>query len=180
MEKQPTTSNVRQVFTAINKMRQDGVVENYAAGGAVASAFYLEPVNSVDVDIFVTLKPYQGKHILTLEPIYDYLTAMGAKSDGEHIVYAGWPLHFLPANSPLVVEAFNHAREFDADGVPIRVFGLEHLAAIALEVGRLKDKVRLDGFASSHAMNMKKFKAILHRHNLGQKYEDWLKWRKNA
>jgi hypothetical protein len=171
-------SDVRRVFSVINKMRDDGIVENYAVGGAVASVFYLEPFTTADIDIFITLKSSRDKKLLSLQPIYDYLRKMGAKLDGAHVIYAGWPLQFLPANSPLVEEALDQAKEIDAEGVSIRVFRLAHLAAIALEVGRKKDKFHLDRYIESHAMDMREFRAILRRHGLEGKYEDWLKWQK--
>jgi hypothetical protein len=179
MTKESTTSDMRRVFSVINEMTRDGIIENYAVGGAVAAIFYTEPTSTMDVDIFVTPKPYPGKAILSLQPIYDYLTAKGATVKGEHIVYAGWPLQFLPANSRLVEEALDGAREFDDDGVSIRVFSLEHLAAIALEVGRGKDKLRLDGFMSSGKMDLGKFRDILGRHGLVARYEDWQKWKQS-
>ena len=179
MAKEPTTSDMRRVFSVINEMKRDGVIESYAVGGAVAAIFYIEPSSTMDVDIFVALKPYPGKVVLSLEPIYDYLTAKGATVEDEHLVYAGWPLQFLPANSRLVEEALDQAQEFDDDGVSIRVFNLEHLAAIALEVGRGKDKLRLDGFVNSGKMDFDKFKDILRRYGLVSKYEDWLKWKRS-
>ena len=87
MTKQPTTSDIRKVFSVINDMKKDRIIENYAAGGAVAAMFYLEPSSTMDVDVFVTLKPYPGKTILSLEPIYAYLKAKGARVEDQYIVY---------------------------------------------------------------------------------------------
>jgi hypothetical protein len=41
-----------EVFVVVNRMQADGVIDRYALGGAVAAAFYLEPVATIDVDIF--------------------------------------------------------------------------------------------------------------------------------
>lgn len=46
--------NIRNTIAAINQMQADGVIERYAIGGAVGAAFYLEPVATLDVDIFIT------------------------------------------------------------------------------------------------------------------------------
>ena len=43
---------LQEVFAAINQMKSDGVIDRYAVGGAVAATFYLEPVSTLDVDIF--------------------------------------------------------------------------------------------------------------------------------
>ena len=63
--------------------------------------------------------------------------------EGEYIVIGGWPVQFLPPTGPLVDEALGQAVETDVEGVRARVFSAEHLAAIALETGRAKDKARL-------------------------------------
>jgi hypothetical protein len=64
--------------------------------------------------------------------------------------------------------------EFDVEGTPARVFTAEHLAAIALQTGRAKDKARLLQFVEAGALDATRFQAILVRHNLGhawQKFE---------
>ena len=45
-------------------MRADGVIERYAIGGAVGATFYLEPVATLDVDIFITFKTEAGSLIV--------------------------------------------------------------------------------------------------------------------
>ena len=90
-------------------MQSDGVIERYAIGGAVGATFYLEPVATLDVDIFVTFKPEAGSAIVDPQPIYDYLKARGGAVQGEHVVIAGWPVQFLPPGSPLVEEALAEA-----------------------------------------------------------------------
>ena len=63
--------------------------------------------------------------------------------DGEYILIAGTPVQILMAGTPLVEEALREAFVEEVAGVPARVFTAEHLAAIALEVGRAKDKARV-------------------------------------
>jgi len=48
-------------------------VSRYAIGGAVAAEFYLEPMSTEDVDVFVTLDPRPGQILVSLDPIYEYL-----------------------------------------------------------------------------------------------------------
>jgi len=45
-------SSISQVIAMINRLEDDGVIERYAIGGAVGATFYLEPVATLDVDIF--------------------------------------------------------------------------------------------------------------------------------
>lgn len=159
--------DIKAVITDINQMRADGVIERYAIGGAVGATFYLEPVATLDVDIFITFKAEAGSRIISPQPIFDYLKARGCAMEGEHVLISGWPVQFLPPNTPLVGEALGQAVEKDVAGTPARVFTAEHLAAIALQTGRAKDKARLLQFIEAGALEAAQFQAILARHGLG-------------
>jgi hypothetical protein len=56
--------------------------------------------------------------------------------------------------------------EADVEGVPARAFGPEHLAAIALQTGRAKDKARLLQFIEEGALDAGRFQDIVRRHGL--------------
>ena len=157
---------IQEVITTINRMQADGVVERYAIGGAVGATFYLEPVATLDVDIFVSFQTAPGTLLLSPQPIFDYLKAHGCTMEGEYIIIGGWPVQFLPPTGPLVEEALLQAVEADVEGTPARVFTAEHLAAIALQTGRAKDKARLLQFIESGALDAARFQAILARHEL--------------
>ena len=43
---------IQDVLSMLNQMERDGVIGRYAIGGAVAATFYLEPVSTLDVDVF--------------------------------------------------------------------------------------------------------------------------------
>lgn len=161
----------KEVFAAINRMQSDGVIDRYAIGGAVGATFYLEPVATLDVDIFVTFRPEPGRLIISPQPIFDYLTALGATIEGEYLVIAGWPVQFLPPASPLVEEAIAEALQTDVDGEPAWVFTAEHLAAIALQTGRAKDKARLLQFIEAGALDEERLDAILKKHGLVEKWQ---------
>ena len=165
--------SVVRVISVVNQMEADGVVERYAIGGAVGATFYLEPVSTLDVDIFVTFKPQSGQVLVSPRAIFDYLTARGGVVEGEYIVIAGWPVQFLPPTSPLVEEALAEAVTVDVEGTPARVFTAEHLAAIALETGRAKDKARLLQFVEAGAMEAKRFQTILVRHGLVDRWREF-------
>ncbi len=147
-------------------MQAAGVIERYAVGGAVGATFYLEPVATLDVDIFITFRPEAGSLLASPQPIFDCLKTRGGTMEGEYIVVAGWPVQFLPAASPLVEEALAQAVEKDVAGMSARVFTAEHLAAIALQTGRAKDKARLLQFIETGALDPARFQAILSRHGL--------------
>lgn len=159
--------NINEVITTINRMQADGVIDRYAIGGAVGATFYLEPVATLDVDIFVLFGSQPGSRLLSAQPIFDYLKQRGGTIDGEYVVIGGWPVQFLPPTGPLVEEALEQAVQADiAGGTSARVFTAEHLAAIALQTGRAKDKARLLQFVESGALDTPRFEDIISRHGL--------------
>lgn len=162
--------SIAKVIDIANQMEADGAIERYAIGGAVGATFYLEPVSTLDVDIFVVFRPSSGI-LLNMQPIYDYLAVRGWVIQGEYVVIADWPVQFLPSTGPLVEEALAEAVEVDVDGIPARVFTAEHLAAVALQTGRSKDKMRLLQFVESDTLDMNRFLGILERHALLEKWD---------
>jgi len=157
---------IREVIAVINQMQADGIVDHYAIGGAVGATFYLEPVATLDVDVFVTFRAEPGTLLVTLQPIFNYLKPRGGEMKGEYIVIGGWPVQFLPPVTPLVEEALKEAVARDVDGVTAQIFTAGHLAAIALQTGRPKDKARLLQFIQARILDDDRFQAILIRHNL--------------
>jgi hypothetical protein len=165
--------SIRDVIIAINQMEADRVFDRYAIGGAVGATFYLEPVATLDVDVFVAFRSEPDQLLVTPKPIFDYLAARGWSMKGEYVMIAGWPVQFLPPTGPLVEEALAEAVELDVEGDPARVFTAEHLAAIALQTGRAKDKARLLQFVEEGALDIARFQAILRRHDL---VDTWTKF----
>jgi len=165
--------NIKETIASINRMQADGVIDRYAIGGAVGATFYLEPVATVDVDVFIALHPEAGRLLLNLEPVFEYLRLRGGAMQGEYIVVGGWPVQFLPPGTPLVEEALIEAVERDVEGMPVRVFTPEHLAAIALQTGRAKDKARLLQFIEAGAIEAGRFQAILARHDLVERWRQF-------
>lgn len=154
----------------LNQMERENVIERYAIGGAVAATFYLEPVSTLDVDVFVAFKPEGERVVVSPGPIFDYLKKFGCRVEGEYIVISGWPVQFLPANGPLLEEALANAAEIDVEGNRARVFGAEYLAAIALQTGRAKDKARLLQFVEAGVLKSATFEAVIARHDLKEKW----------
>lgn len=162
---------IREALSIVNQMRSEGVIGRYAIGGAVGATFYLEPVATLDIDIFIAI-PAQGR-IISLKSIFDYLVARGCRIEGEYIVIGAWPVQFLPASGPLLEEALAEAREVDIEGVPSWVFSAEHLAAIALQTGRAKDRSRVLQFIEAKALDRKRMKAIIARHRLESRWRHY-------
>jgi len=154
-------------------MQSDGVIERYAIGGAVGATFYLEPVATLDVDVFVELHAEPGSAIVSLKHIFKYLRDRGCKMEGEYVVIADWPVQFLPAGAPLLQEALATAVEKDMEGTPVRVLTPEHVVAVALETGRAKDRARVLQFIEAGAVDLDRLKEILRRHDLIGRWEQF-------
>lgn len=159
----------------LNQMERDGVIKRYAIGGAVGATFYLEPVSTLDVDVFIAFKPQQESIIVSPAPIFDYLKRFGCTMEGEYIVISGWPVQFLPVTDSLLQEALENAVEVDVEGTPARVFTAEYLAAIALRTGRAKDKARVLQFIEAGALDSAKFQELIERHHLVDKWQQFQK-----
>ena len=160
----------KDVFSELEQLASAGVVEGYAIGGAVGATFYIEPNATEDIDVFVASLPGAGDTLLTLKPIFDFLTVRGAVVRGEHLVIGGWPVQFLPATTPLVEHALHEAREETVEGQATKVFSEEHLAAIALETGRPKDKIRLLQFLESASLDRKRVDGLVSTFGLTEKW----------
>ena len=143
-----------------------GLIDRYAIGGAVGATFYLEPVATLDIDIFISFKPQTGSLLISPEHLYKYLTERGARIEGEYLIIADWPVQFLPPTGPLVEEALEEAVDVNVEEVRTRVLTAEHLAAIALQIGRPKDKARLLQFLESGTLEVERFQQVLERHAL--------------
>jgi hypothetical protein len=164
---------MKATLDVINRMKADGVIGKYAIGGAVGATFYLEPSATLDIDIFVSLENPQGSLLLTLTPIYDYLTSRGYKAEKEYLVIEGWPVQFLPPSDSLDQEALQQAVETEVEGVPTWVITAEHLVAMALRTARAKDFSRILQFVESGVLDANKLDPILKRHGLLEKWEQF-------
>jgi hypothetical protein len=166
---------MRETFIVLNQMVSDGVISRYALGGAVGATFYLEPVATLDVDIFVFLGENTSSTLLTLGPIYDYVLARGHRAEGEHLVIGDWPVQFLPPNGALEEEAITEASSQSLEGVSLWVMSAEHLVAIALKTGRAKDFARILQFIESGVTDTAALNTIFLRHGLLDKWEVFVK-----
>ena len=99
---------------ALNDIKKDGVIEDYAIAGAMAVVFWTEPAPTFDLDVFVRL-PGPATGLV------------------EHIIIEGLPTQLIPAPNPLTVEAIAAAAELDYEGVRIRVARPEYLIALYLQ-----------------------------------------------
>jgi len=91
----------------------------------------------------------------------------------QYVVIADWPVQFLPAGTALLQEALAAAVEKDVEGTPARVLTAEHIAAIALETGRAKDKARVLQFIEAGAVDLNRLREILAHHGLSSAWQQF-------
>src|SRR5207302_1711628 len=132
---------------------------NYAIGGAVGAAMYLEPFHTKDFDVFIAID--QKGILFDLSGIYAYLTQRGFQAEGQWIVIGEWKVEFLPPYNVLTDEALREAIMIPWDGISVRVMRPEHLVAICLETGRTKDAERIGKFIEQDAFKAETLAPIL-------------------
>jgi hypothetical protein len=165
---------LRKAIEVVTKLAEKEVVSSYAIAGAVAALNYIQPTLTEDLDILISIDGFE-KHasgLLLLGPIDKALADMGYTTR-TNLGYEveGWPVQFLPAGSPLDEEALEQAVEVDLTGegeTPLKARSLtaEHVVAVALKVGRLKDLARVQSFLHQKAVDLGRLKNILERHSL--------------
>ena len=128
-------SSLSDVFRVLNRMRDQGLVAQYAVGDATAVLFYAEPTRTYDLDVFVTIETVGGDALMPLSRIYEWAGEQGFALQAEHLLIEGVPVQLLPAYNALVEAALSTARVHDYGGVPVRVVDPEHLVALALQAG---------------------------------------------
>lgn len=163
---------MQKVLMVLNEMVNDKIISSYAIGGAVAATFYVEPISTFDLDVFVFF-PEAKSGLLSISPLYSYLMARGHQPRGETIQIEDWPVQFLPAFNSLTIEALTESLDKTFRGVPTRVMSAEHLAAIMLDVGRPKDHARLIQFVEAGVLDEARLKSLLERHNLSGKWRSF-------
>lgn len=121
-------------------------------------------------DVLVAFPDSAATPLAPLGPTSQFLTARGAPVEGAHLVIGDWPLQRLPADDPLLAEVLAAAKEDEVDGIVTRILSAQHLAAIALALGRAKVKLRALQFVEAEVLDMSTFAAILARHGLTERW----------
>ena len=151
---------MQDCLRALNRLVADGLIADYAIGGAIAAAFYIKAAETEDVDAFVFL-PQAASGLVLLTPVYDALVAMGGVVEREYVRFGAWPLQILTDANRLIAEAIRTANPADYDGVPTRVFRAEYLCAIALQTGRSKDHLRVGMFLEQESVDRELLRDLL-------------------
>ncbi len=163
---------MEKTLRVLNDLVVAGVLSRYAIGGAMGATFYVEPVLTFDLDIFVIL-PQTASGLLSLEPLYSELRNRGYNEVSECVNIEGIPVQFLPAYNDLLVEALTEAREVLYEQTPTRVLRAEHLMAIAIQTGRDKDRERVRLLREQAELDAEYLANLLRRHGLEGKWQPW-------
>jgi len=161
---------MKRTLEILNELERKGVLSRYAIGGAMGATFYLEPLLTFDLDVFVVL-PQAAGGLVTLAPLYEALRRRGYAEEGECVNIEGVPVQFLPAYNALVEEALREARETAYEDTPTHVLRAEHLVAICLQTGRDKDRERVRIFREQAELDLKYLTEVLQRHGLEAKWK---------
>jgi len=165
-----------QTIGVIAKLAEQGVIQNYAITGAVAALNYIQPTLTEDLDVLISLGGFErrGSGLLLLTPIETALSQMGytERSDLGFMI-EGWPVQFLPVASHLDEEGLEqavHIELTDGSGTKVRCLRAEHVVATAVNLGRVKDLVRIEVFLEQGAVELPVLKGVLERHGLQDKW----------
>src|SRR5437868_13701592 len=85
---------LKEVFTAANDLKEEGVIESWALGGALAAIYYVEPFTTYDADVFFI--PKDESLSGGIPEIYRLLQSRGWSIEGEHLLVQSFPVQFLP------------------------------------------------------------------------------------
>ena len=126
-----------EALKTLNRLKRAGVIKDYVIGGGYAVNYYLEPILTYDLDIYVLMttdKEYTA--------LYQYFRSHKYGIKNVYIVIEGMPVQFLPSFiSPLVDEAIRRAKRIRVKGTTSKVLTVEYLIATLLMAFRPKDKM---------------------------------------
>ena len=158
-------ATLTDAFRVLNALKEAQAIEEYAVAGAMAFLFYMEPVRTYDLDVFVFLPP-QDSFSISMEPLYRILREQGYAFDAEHIIIHETPVQFLPVYNELSEEATREAVFQDYEGVSVRVIRPEHLIALAFQTGGVHRRTRAETLLEEGKIDQDRLNDILARHNI--------------
>lgn len=151
-------------------MQTDGVINDYALGGAMAANIYVDSFPTQDFDFFVNL----GSGVPALDPlrpIIEYLEPRGYRLRGVEFEIEGELVQFIPIPDALTEEATSKANILELDGVKFPAFAPEYLVAVMLKTGRLKDLARAKMFLDQDRVEIDVLKKLIDRFKLEPQWQ---------
>lgn len=164
---------VRVVFDALDALQSEGLIDGYVLGGATALLYYSEPTFTEDIDVFIGMQSTQA--LTDVSPIYRFLAQRGAVQSDEYLLIGGFPVQILLPYDELSEEAFRNARSVEISGKEVKIFGLEYLIAIMLQLAKPKYRERIRILLEEHSFDEARLTEILARHGLLVRWKEWRK-----
>lgn len=165
---------MKKTLEVLNRLVAENVIRDYAIGGAMGAMWYMEAITTMDLDIFVLFVDEDS--LDPISPIYARLKELGYSQDPQQkecINIEGVPVQFLPVYNGLLADAMKNSKGMDYDGVSTHVLSAEHLAAICVQTGRMKDKLRVEMFLRSDKFDKDGFFALLDTCGLRERFSQW-------
>lgn len=160
-------SSFADTLRAVNSLKQQGIIEDYAVAGAMALLFWTEPVPTYDLDVLVFL-PQPTVGLVSLDALHRWAEENGFPASEEHLIIHGVPTQFLPSPSVLSDEAIRTAKEVEYEAIPVRVVLPEYLVALYLEPAartpRRRERAAL--LMELPTLNQDRLRDIMERHGL--------------
>ena len=161
----PVGSIMEKTILVIENAHKAGLFTSYAIGGGIAALFYIEPVITFDLDVFIIV-PESLIPLDSMSPIYSWFTERGHKQFQEQIVIEGIAVQFIPVHSDLVRDGVLDAAEKTYGNTLVRVLKAEYLIAIMLQSKRSKDRERLGKLLHETTLDHTLLDSILLKYNL--------------
>ena len=159
---------MKDTINAINKLKENGLINDYAIGGAIAVLKWTEPFFTRDLDIFIIHEAKEKERVI-LTPIYEYLKERGAQWEKQWIIVNGIPVDFIVADK-LETEAIENAEEVEYEEVKTKILTPEYLIALFIRAGRDKDERKIEMLLKQTKIDMEKLEKILNENELIEKF----------
>ncbi len=156
---------MESVIRTLNELVDRGVIEGFAIGGATALIYFSTPMLTEDIDVFVEIK--KKGPLVDLSHIYSFLIEKkNSKVEGEYVFIDGFPVQFLVPYDELSKEAFEATIPVSYSGLSVRIFSLEYLMAIMIQLNKPKYRERLRLLMEEGNFDDALLSKILASHNL--------------
>lgn len=167
---------MKKTLEVINELKQRGLINDYAIGGAIAALKWTEPFFTRDLALFIIPEKRVGKErLIVLSSIYEYLKGKGYDTwTGQWLMIEGVPVELIPAEG-VTQEAVENAVETLFEGVATRVISAEYLIALFLIASRDKDKIKIRMLLEQATINMEYLRDILERYGLWEQFEPFIR-----
>ncbi|MBN1127407.1 MAG: hypothetical protein JXA71_00370 [Chitinispirillaceae bacterium] len=165
---------MEKALRVIASAQSEGLFSSYAIGGGIAALFYIEPVATFDLDVFI-IPPETTGPITSLSPIYSWMEKRGYQPLNEQISIEGIAVQFIPVYNNLVKDGVLNAIDKKYGNADARVLRPEYLVAIMLQTFRPKDKDRIVKFLEQTNLDGILLDTLLQKYNLLQVFENFRK-----